>query len=42
MEALNFPGQISISWDVQNGRINYLGWIKYKLPGKDKVSHFFH
>ena len=27
--------------DVQNGRINYLGWIKYKLPGKKKEVTFF-
>jgi two-component system nitrogen regulation sensor histidine kinase NtrY len=28
-------------WDLQNGGINYLGWITYKLPGKKKELTFF-
>ena len=33
--STKLPGTDFYFQDVQNGRINYLGWIKYKLPGKE-------
>jgi len=35
------PGTDFYFRDVQNGRINYLGWITYKLPEQKKELTFF-